>query len=60
MENFQVGDWVVPLFEEEKKVLKVSHVGKSLEVETKYGWEISAFCNYRHATKEEIDALKAQ
>jgi hypothetical protein len=52
--NFKVGDLVVPLYEENKRVLKVSNVGKSLEVVTDDGWEISALTNYRHATKEDI------
>lgn len=54
---FKVGDWVVPLFEENKRVLRVSSVGKSLEVETEEGWEIGAFCNYRPATELEIEEL---
>jgi hypothetical protein len=35
----------------------VSRVGKSLEVEIDGGWEIGAFCNYRLATKEEIEGV---
>jgi hypothetical protein len=57
METFKVGDWVVPLFEENKRILRVSSVGKSLEVETDEGWEISAFRNYRHATQGELKEL---
>lgn len=57
-ETFKVGDWVVPLSEDEFKILEVSHVGESLECKTEYGWEISAFSNYRHATKEEIEGMK--
>lgn len=51
---FKVGDLVVPLFEDETKIRKVSSVGKSLEVETEQGWEIGAFSTFRHATEEEI------
>jgi hypothetical protein len=57
MEKFKVGDWVVPLFEDKKRVVRVSRVGKSLEVEIDGGWEIGAFCNYRLATKEEIEGV---
>lgn len=57
MTSFKIGDWVVPLFEENKRILRVSNVGKSLEVETDEGWEIGAFCNYRQATKEETKDL---
>jgi len=52
--DFKVGDLVVPLFEDEIRVRRVSGVGKALEVEIEHGWQISAFCNYRHATQEEI------
>jgi len=55
-DEFNIGDLVVPLFEKEFTVVKVSGVGKALEVEIDGGWQISAKCNYRKATKEE--ALK--
>jgi hypothetical protein len=57
MKEFKIGDLVVPLFEENKRVVRVSSVGKSLEVEIDGGWEISAKCNYRKATQEEIKEL---
>jgi hypothetical protein len=57
VEIFNVGDMVVPLFEEEHKVLKVLEVSeKTLTAETEHGFEISALCNYRLATKDEIDS----
>ncbi|OHR73973.1 hypothetical protein HMPREF3291_05150 [Bacillus sp. HMSC76G11] len=57
MEDFKIGDLVVPLFEENKRVRKVTSVGKSLEVEIDDGWEISAKCNYRKASNDEIEEL---
>jgi hypothetical protein len=57
VEKFKVGDMVVPLFEEEPKILKVLEVReKTLTAETEHGFEISALCNYRHATSNEIDS----
>jgi hypothetical protein len=56
MSKFAVGDWVVPLFEEEHKVLKVLDVReKTLTTETELGFEISVIGNYRHATQKEIN-----
>jgi hypothetical protein len=59
VEKFKVGDMVVPLFEEEHKVLKVLEVReKTLTAETEHGFEIATLCNYRHATSNEIYSNK--
>lgn len=57
MEEFKVGDLVVPLYEDKIEVFRVSKVGGALEVVIEHGWQIGNKSTYRKATQEEIDAL---
>lgn len=57
MEEIQVDDLVVPLYEDSIEVFRVSSTGGAISVITEHGYSISHRSNYRLATQDEIDTL---